>query len=72
MIFLPIENVGRKITILKFDRLLLRIQWVFRLTCSTWGVSYRSINAKDFPDAMLFLQVFVGISIQFGGFSDQH
>ena len=27
---------------------------------------------KYFPDAMLFLQVFIRISIQFGGFSEQH
>ena len=27
---------------------------------------------KSFPDAMLFLQVFIRIYIQFGGFSEQH
>ena len=36
------------------------------------GVSYTIINAKYFPDAMLFLQVFIRISIQFGGSSEQH
>ena len=35
-------------------------------------VSQRIINAKYFPDAMLFLQVFIRISLQFGGFSEQH
>ena len=27
---------------------------------------------NNFPDAMPFLQVFIRISIQFGGFSEQH
>ena len=37
-----------------------------------FGVSYRIIHAKYFLEAMLFLQLLIRISTQFGGFSEQH
>ena len=37
-----------------------------------WEFHGKSLMLKYFPDAMLFLQVFIRISVQFGGFSEQH